>query len=77
MSETLAPASRAVDPTAPSLAGARDFWLLMKPNVMKLVVFSGVTGLVVAPEPLHPVLWVVAVLCIAAGSGAAAAINNW
>ena len=62
---------------APSLASARDFWLLMKPNVMKLVLFSGITGLVVAPGGLHPVLWAVAVLCIATGSGAAAAINNW
>ena len=62
---------------APPAASARDFWLLMKPNVMKLVVFSGVTGLVVAPGGLHPVLLAVAVLCIAAGSGAAAAINNW
>ena len=62
---------------APSLATARDFWLLMKPNVMKLVVFSGITGVVLAPTVVHPVLLVVAVLCIATGSGAAAAINNW
>ena len=62
---------------APSLAGARDFWELMKPNVMKLVVFSGITGIVLAPGGLHPVLWLVAVLCIATGAGAAAAINNW
>ena len=62
---------------APSLASARDFWELMKPNVMKLVVFSGITGIVLAPGGLHPVLWLVAVLCIATGAGAAAAINNW
>ena len=62
---------------APSLASARDFWALMKPNVMKLVVFSGITGIVLAPGGLHPVLWLVAVLCIATGAGAAAAINNW
>ncbi len=68
---------RTVDPPLPSLATGRDFWVLMKPNVMKLVVFSGITGLVLAPAGLHPVLMVVAVLCIAAGSGAAAAINNW
>jgi protoheme IX farnesyltransferase len=78
MSETFATTDRAGEAAlAPSLASARDFWQLMKPNVMKLVVFSGITGLVLAPGGLHPVLWLVAVLCIAAGSGAAAAINNW
>jgi len=78
MSETFATTERAGEADlAPSLASARDFWQLMKPNVMKLVVFSGITGLVLAPGGLHPVLWLVAVLCIATGSGAAAAINNW
>lgn len=78
MSQGLATTERTAETAlAPSLASARDFWLLMKPNVMKLVLFSGITGLVVAPGGLHPVLWVVAVLCIATGSGAAAAINNW
>jgi protoheme IX farnesyltransferase len=78
MSESFATTDRARGADlAPSLATARDFWQLTKPNVMKLVVFSGVTGLVTAPGTLHPVLWLVAVLCIAAGSGAAAAINNW
>ncbi len=61
------------------LAGprTRDWWLLMKPNVMRLVLFSGITGLVLAPGALHPVLLLAAILCIAVGSGAAAAINNW
>jgi protoheme IX farnesyltransferase len=78
MSQGLATPDQPVDRSlAPSLATGRDFWLLMKPNVMKLVVFSGITGVVLAPVAVHPVLTVVAVLCIAAGSGAAAAINNW
>jgi len=55
---------------------ARDFWTVLKPNVMKLVVFSAACGLYLAPGDLHPVLAVVAILCIAAGAGAAAAINN-
>ena len=64
---------------AADVAGTRvrDWWTLMKPNVMRLVVFSGIAGLVLAPAPLHPFLMLVAVLCIAVGSGAAAAINNW
>jgi heme o synthase len=54
----------------------RDFWLLLKPNVMSLVVFSGAAGVYLAPGHLHPVLVAVAILCIAAAAGAAAAINN-
>jgi protoheme IX farnesyltransferase len=54
----------------------RDYWALLKPNVMSLVVFSGAVGLFLAPGGLHPLLMAVAVLCIAAAAGAAAAINN-
>jgi protoheme IX farnesyltransferase len=54
-----------------------DFVALLKPRVMTLVVFSGAVGLFVAPGALHPLLAVVAVLCIAVGSGAAGAINMW
>jgi heme o synthase len=54
----------------------RDYWRLQKPNVMSLVVFSGAAGLYLAPGSLHPVLAFVAILCIAVGAGAAAAINN-
>ncbi|MCE3250782.1 MAG: protoheme farnesyltransferase [Geminicoccaceae bacterium] len=54
----------------------RDYWVLLKPNVMSLVVFSGAAGLYLAPGSLHPVLAFVAILCIAVASGAAAAINN-
>jgi protoheme IX farnesyltransferase len=50
--------------------------VLLKPNVMSLVVFSGAVGLFLAPGGLHPVLMAVAILCIAVGAGAAAAINN-
>jgi len=44
---------------------ARDFIALLKPRVMSLVVFSGLVGLVLAPGSIHPVLGIVAVLCIA------------
>ena len=54
-----------------------DFVALLKPRVMTLVVFSGAVGLFVAPGTLHPLLAMVAILCIAVGSGAAGAINMW
>ena len=55
----------------------RDFVALLKPRVMSLVVFTGATGLVLAPGDLHPLLAVVAILCIAVGAGASGAINMW
>ena len=58
-------------------AQAGDYMALLKPRVMSLVVFTGFAGLVVAPGDLHPLLAVVAVLCIAISAGAAGAINMW
>ncbi|MGD9650303.1 MAG: heme o synthase [Dongiaceae bacterium] len=55
----------------------RDYWTLLKPRVMSLVVFTGLAGLIAAPGHLHPVLAFTAILCIAVGSGAAGAINMW
>jgi protoheme IX farnesyltransferase len=56
---------------------AGDFVALLKPRVMSLVVFTGLAGLVAAPGHLHPVLALVALLCIAVGAGASGAINMW
>jgi protoheme IX farnesyltransferase len=60
-------------------AGARvgDFWALLKPRVMSLVVFSGFAGLFVAPGTIHPLIGAVAVLCIAVAAGASGAMNMW
>jgi protoheme IX farnesyltransferase len=55
----------------------RDFLALTKPRVMSLVVFTGLCGLLVAPVQIHPVLAFTAILCIALGAGAAAALNMW
>ncbi len=55
----------------------RDFVALTKPRVMTLVVFTGLCGLLAAPVTIHPVLGFTAILCIALGAGAAAALNQW
>ena len=55
----------------------RDFVALTKPRVMSLVVFTGLCGLLAAPVSIHPVLGFTAILCIALGAGAAAALNMW
>ena len=56
---------------------AGDYFALLKPRVMSLVVFTGLAGLVAAPGHIHPVLGAVALLCIAVGAGASGAINMW
>jgi protoheme IX farnesyltransferase len=63
--------------TGAHAASVADFVALLKPRVMSLVVFTGVAGLLTAPGTLHPVLAVIAILCIAVGAGAAGAINMW
>ncbi len=55
----------------------RDFVALTKPRVMTLVVFTGLCGLLAAPQSIHPVLGFTAILCIALGAGAAGALNQW
>jgi len=44
---------------------------------MSLVVFTALVGLMVAPGNIDPFAGVVALLCIAAGAGAAGALNMW
>jgi len=68
----------------PALAPARlaggsvgDFVALMKPRVMSLVVFTALTGMLLAPQGQHPALAVIALVCIAAGAGASGALNMW
>src|SRR5579871_1063898 len=61
----------------PSIAGAGDYFELMKPRVMSLVVFTALAGLYVAPGHVHPVIAAAALLCIAVGAGAAGALNMW
>ena len=54
-----------------------DFFQLMKPRVMSLVIFTALVGMVAAPGSLHPVLAVIALLSIAVGAGASGALNMW
>jgi protoheme IX farnesyltransferase len=61
----------------PSMAGVGDYLALLKPRVMSLVVFTALVGLAVAPDHLHPVLTLFALICIAVGAGAAGALNMW
>lgn len=65
------------NPAAPVLSTAQpeDFFQLLKPRVMSLVIFTAVTGLVVAGGDLDWLSSAIAILCIAVGAGAAGALN--
>ncbi|MBW8640147.1 heme o synthase [Hoeflea sp. WL0058] len=60
-----------------SEAEPRDYFALLKPRVMSLVVFTALAGMIVAPGGIHPFLAFVAILCIAIGAGASGALNMW
>jgi protoheme IX farnesyltransferase len=57
-------------------SGLRDFWRLCKPNVMQLVIFTSAVAIYLAPGHVHALLDVTALICIALGAAASAAINN-
>src|SRR5215510_8868384 len=56
---------------------ASDYLTLTKPRVMSLVVFTALVGLLSAPAAVHPADGLIAIICIAAGAGAAATLNMW
>ena len=54
-----------------------DYFALLKPRVMALVVFTAFVGLLAAPVAVHPFVGLVSVLFIAVGGGASGALNMW
>ena len=58
-------------------AGPAEYFALLKPRVMSLVVFTALGGLLVAPVSIHPVVAFASLLAIAVGAGAAGALNMW
>lgn len=76
MSDTSAElTSKAVE--APGFGEVADYFALLKPRVMSLVIFTALVGLVLAPGTMHPVMALAALLCIAVGAGASGALNMW
>ena len=58
-------------------AGFGDYFALLKPRVMSLVVFTAIVGLLVAPVGVHPMVGFAAIHFIAVGAGASGALNMW
>ena len=60
-----------------SLAEPADYWALLKPRVMSLVVFTAFVGMLIAPHRGSILLDAVALFAIALGAGASGALNQW
>jgi protoheme IX farnesyltransferase len=67
LTDTFAPTER--------VATVGDYFALLKPRVMSLVVFTGLAGIVAAPGHLHPLTAFTALLCIAVAAGASGCLN--
>ena len=55
----------------------QDYYALMKPRVMSLVIFTSLVGLLLSPSNIHPFLAVISICCIAIGAGASGVLNMW
>jgi protoheme IX farnesyltransferase len=65
--------------TAPvaTFAEWRDYFALLKPRVMTLVIFTALCSMFAAPGTIHPFLGFTAILCVAVAAGASGALNQW
>ncbi|MEI6487256.1 MAG: heme o synthase [Sphingomonadales bacterium] len=59
------------------MADWRDYFALLKPRVMTLVIFTAACAMIAAPGHMHPFLAFTAILCIGVAAGAAGALNQW
>jgi len=60
-----------------SIARPSDYIALLKPRVMSLVIFTALTGVLIAPSNVNPVIGLASLLAIAVGAGASGALNMW
>ena len=60
-----------------SMASPKDFFALLKPRVMSLVVFTALAGMLIEPTHVHPLIGFLSLLCLAVGAGASGALNMW
>lgn len=65
-------------PAPKALTGdVQDYFALLKPRVMSLVIFTALVGMLVSPSREHPLIAAVSLLMIAFGAGAAGCLNMW
>ncbi|WP_144765669.1 heme o synthase [Methylobacterium dankookense] len=65
-------------PLAPAVGGdVPDYFALLKPRVMALVIFTALVGMVVSHGHVSPVIATISLLMIAVGAGASGCLNMW
>jgi len=74
---TTQPTASAASHTVEPEASFGDYFALLKPRVMTLVVFTALVGMLAAPVEIHPFIGFCAILFIALGGGASGALNMW
>ena len=57
-------------------AGPKEFFSLLKPRVMYLVVITALAGMLIAPGHIHPVIGFASLLAISVGAGASGERSN-
>ncbi|MCJ2090608.1 heme o synthase [Methylobacterium sp. E-005] len=66
---------------APALSAAGgdvpDYFALLKPRVMVLVIFTALVGMVVSQGHVQPMIGAISLLAIAVGAGASGCLNMW
>ena len=60
-----------------SSASPRDYFALLKPRVMSLVVLTALAGMMIEPVKVNPLVGFISLLAIAVGAGASGALNMW
>jgi len=63
--------------TSVTSAMPADFYRLLKPRVMYLVIYTAIIGMLMAPGGINPFLGFISILCISIGAGASGALNMW
>lgn len=55
----------------------KDYYALMKPNVLLLVTFTSITAMIKAPGKIHPLICITSIIAIMLAAGAAAVFNMY
>ena len=55
----------------------KDLYVLLKPRVMWLAVFTAAVGIIIAPSQNNLFLSIIVLICISIGAGAAGVLNMW
>ncbi|GJD50640.1 Protoheme IX farnesyltransferase [Methylobacterium crusticola] len=75
--------SNSVNPAQPFAAASApagdvaDYFALLKPRVMALVIFTALVGMTVSHAHVNPVVGAISLLMIAVGAGASGCLNMW